>query len=191
MEWSRNHGYLDINPFRGMKLKIEIRPRDQRDRLTEKELKEIFQKENYIYSTRIVERRYELYWVPLISLFSGMRLGEICPLYLDNIRKLEGHHRNRRWCFDIVEEPDRPDKHLKTKSSRSMTPWLIWDWLTSLINLKRTIQTERGCLKNFHMLTRVITVEFQNSGMKDIFQNLDWRRTRKTSTPSDTQSPTI
>ena len=29
MEWSRNHGYLDINPFRGMKLKIEIRPRDQ------------------------------------------------------------------------------------------------------------------------------------------------------------------
>ena len=130
MEWSRNHGYLDINPFRGMKLKIEIRPRDQRDRLTEKELKEIFQKENYTYSTRIEERRYELYWVPLISLFSGMRLGEICPLYLDNIRKLEGHHRNRRWCFDIVEEPNRPDKHLKTKSSRRIIP--IHDTLIDL-----------------------------------------------------------
>ena len=130
MEWSRNHGYLDINPFRGMKLKIEVRPRDQRDRFTEKELKEIFKKENYIYFTRIEERRYELYWVPLISLFTGMRLGEICPLYLDNIRKLEGHHRNRRWCIDIVDEPNRPDKHLKTRSSRRIIP--IHDTLIDL-----------------------------------------------------------
>ena len=36
MEWSRNHGYIDINPFKGMKLKTNVRPRDQRDRFYRK-----------------------------------------------------------------------------------------------------------------------------------------------------------
>jgi integrase len=122
MEWSRNHGYIDINPFKGMKLKTNVRPRDQRDRFSEKELKQIFQKENYIHFTNIEKGRYELYWIPLIGVFSGLRLGEICPLYLDNIRRVEGHHRKRRWCFDILEEPNRTDKRLKNQSSRRVVP---------------------------------------------------------------------
>ena len=121
-DWSINHGYSDINPFKGMKLKKEVRTRDERDRFTELELKQIFGKENYIYFTKIEERRYELYWVPLISVFSGLRLGEITSLYLDNIKEISGNHREKRWVFDIVEEPDRPDKHLKTLSSRRIVP---------------------------------------------------------------------
>ena len=121
-DWSINHGYSDINPFKGMKLKKEVRTRDERDRFTELELKQIFGKENYIYFTKIEERRYELYWTPLIGLFSGLRLGEITSLYLDNIKEISGNHREKRWCFDIVEEPDRPDKHLKTLSSRRIVP---------------------------------------------------------------------
>ena len=121
-DWSINHGYSDINPFKGMKLKKEVRTRDERDRFTELELKQIFGKENYIYFTKIEERRYELYWTPLIGLFSGLRLGEITSLYLDNIKEISGNHREKRWCFDILEEPDRPDKHLKTLSSRRIVP---------------------------------------------------------------------
>ena len=41
---------------------------------------------------------------------------------MDNIREISGNHREKRWCFDIVEEPDRPDKHLKTLSSRRIVP---------------------------------------------------------------------
>ena len=129
-DWSINHGYSDINPFKGMKLKRTVIPRDERDRFSESDLKKIFGKENYIHFTNIEKGRYELYWVPLIGVFSGLRLGEICPLYFDNIRRVEGHHRKRRWCFDIVEEPNRPDKHLKTKSSRRIVP--IHDTLIEL-----------------------------------------------------------
>jgi len=129
-DWSINHGYSDINPFKGMKLKKEVRTRDERDRFTELELKQIFGKENYIYFTKIEERRYELYWTPLIGLFSGLRLGEITSLYLDNIKEISGNHREKRWCFDIVEEPERTDKHLKTKSSRRIVP--IHDTLLKL-----------------------------------------------------------
>ncbi len=49
---------------------------------------------------------------------------------MDNIREIGGNHRNKKWCFDIVEEPDRPDKHLKTKSSRRIVP--IHDTLLNL-----------------------------------------------------------
>jgi len=129
-EWSINHGYSTINPFKGLKLKKEVRPRDERDRFTDLELKKIFGKENYIHFTKIEERRYELYWTPLIGVFSGLRLGEITTLYLDNIKEISGNHREKRWCFDIVEEPEREDKHLKTKSSRRIVP--IHDTLLKL-----------------------------------------------------------
>ena len=121
-EWSINHGYTNTNPFKGLKLKKKVSPRDERDRFSEKDLKKIFQKENYIHFTNIEKRRYELYWTPLIGLFSGLRLGEITSLYLDNIREISGNHREKRWCIDILEEPDRPDKHLKTLSSKRIVP---------------------------------------------------------------------
>ena len=122
MNWCTIYGYTDVNPFKGMKQKIKVRPSDQRNRFSDKELKQIFNKENYIHFTNIENRRYELFWVPLISVFSGMRMGEITPLYLDNIKTIQGNHRNNRWCFDILEEPDRPDKKLKTLSSRRIVP---------------------------------------------------------------------
>ena len=121
-EWSVNHGYSNTNPFKGLKLKKESRPRDERDRFSELELKEIFQKENYIHYTKIEEGRYELYWSCLIGVFSGMRMGEITQLYLDNIKEVKGNQRNKRWCFDIVVEPERTDKHLKNQSSRRIVP---------------------------------------------------------------------
>jgi len=121
-DWSINHGYSDINPFKGMKLKRTVRPRDERDRFNESDLKKIFGKGNYIHFTEIEKGRYELYWTPLIGVFSGLRLGEITSLYLSNIREIGGNHRNKRWCFDILEEPNRPDKHLKTLSSRRIVP---------------------------------------------------------------------
>ena len=121
-EWSRLHGYCDINPFRGIQLKKKTRPRDERDIFTEIELKKIFQKDNYIHYTKIERGRYELYWTPLIGVFSGLRMGEITSLYLDNIREIQGKNRDKRWCFDIVEEPDRDDKHLKNRSSRRIVP---------------------------------------------------------------------
>jgi len=122
MKWCVINGYVDINFFEGMRLKKLIRVRDERDRFEEKELKQIFQKQNYIEFTEVEKQKYEYYWCPLISVFSGLRLNEICSLYLDNIIQVKGNHREKRWCFNILEEPDRPDKHLKTLSSRRIVP---------------------------------------------------------------------
>jgi integrase len=105
-----------------MKLKIKVSHRDERDKFTENELKKIFQKHNYIEFTEVEKHKYSNYWCPLISVFSGLRLNEICSLYLDNIIQVKSNGRAKRWCFNILEESDRPDKHLKTLSSRRIVP---------------------------------------------------------------------
>ena len=130
MKWSVINGFVEVNFFEGMKLKKQIRQRDERDRFTEKELKKIFQKHNYIEFTEVENHKYSNYWSPLISVFSGMRLNEICSLYLDNIIQEKVNGRKKIWCFNILEEPDRPDKHLKTLSSKRVVP--IHDTLIDL-----------------------------------------------------------
>ena len=130
MKWSRINGFVEVNFFEGMKLKKQIRQRDERDRFTEKEIKKIFQKHNYIEFTEVEKHKYSNYWTPLISVFSGLRLNEICSLYLDNIIQDKVNGRKKIWCFNILEEPDRPDKHLKTLSSKRVVP--IHDTLIDL-----------------------------------------------------------
>ena len=130
MKWSRINGFVEVNFFEGMKLKKQIRQRDERDRFTEKEIKKIFQKHNYIEFTEVENHKYSNYWSPLISIFSGLRLNEICSLYLDNIIQEKVNGRKKIWCFNILEEPDRPDKHLKTLSSKRVVP--IHDTLIDL-----------------------------------------------------------
>lgn len=55
------------------------------------------------------------YWVPLIGLYSGMRMNEICQLYVEDIRQEEGVY-----IFDVNDDGD--DKALKTPSSRRKVP---------------------------------------------------------------------
>jgi len=130
MIWCVNNGYCNTNPFTGMKIKQKKSVRDERDRFTEQELKEMFSKQNYLHYTKVEKDSYYRYWVPLIGEFTGMRENEICSLYLDNVREISGNQRSKRWCFDILAEPNRPDKRLKTQSSRRIVP--IHDTLLDL-----------------------------------------------------------
>ena len=122
MDWSKRHGYSNLNPFQGLKIKRNISARDAIDPFSEQELKVLFFKHAYLDQTKIENKKYAYYWVPLISLFSGMRLNEICSLYIDNVREISGNHREKRWCFDILEELNRPQKKLKNLSSRRVVP---------------------------------------------------------------------
>ena len=122
MMWCVNNGYCDMNPFIGMKIKQKKSARDEGDRYSEKELKVIFSKQNYLHYTNVETGRYANYWVPLIAVFTGMRVNEIASLYLDNVRQIGGNHRGKRWCIDVLEETNRPNKRLKNLSSRRIVP---------------------------------------------------------------------
>ena len=55
------------------------------------------------------------YWVPLIALYTGMRLNEICQLYLDDIK-----YENRVWYISITDTHD--NQHIKNEQSRRNVP---------------------------------------------------------------------
>lgn len=56
------------------------------------------------------------YWIPLIGLFSGMRLGEIAQLLISDVKTSESI-----WFFDISKEGD-DGKQIKTASSYRRVP---------------------------------------------------------------------
>ena len=56
-----------------------------------------------------------MHWLPLIALFSGMRLGEICQLRTGDVLR-----KNGVWCFRVSAEGE--DQHLKTGAAERLVP---------------------------------------------------------------------
>ena len=106
-------GSVDVEKCSNLKTQIKKLPRNRKKlpqyreksfhELVEMNIKEsdrislmTFNKQNYLHFTEVQKGRIELFWVPLISIFSGMRMGEITPLYLDNIKEIRGNHREKK-----------------------------------------------------------------------------------------------
>ncbi len=112
------------NIFKGLKIKESKDVRDDRDPFTTKDLEAIFNapiftgcksRRQWDQPGPYILRDTGLYWVPLISLFSGMRLGEIIQLYTADIREEEN-------ITYISVNSDGEDKHLKNANSRRDIP---------------------------------------------------------------------
>ena len=72
------------------------------------------------YATPGPERpRNARFWIPLLSMFGGLRLNEACQLDVADIRRIDDVD-----CFVITErsEDDQTDKRLKTSSSERVVP---------------------------------------------------------------------
>jgi len=113
------------NPFAGMNLKKTGNKDEQRDPFNKKQLTGLFSSPIYqgCESPRTQARYREgkiiikdsIYWVPLISAYSGIRLNEILQLYVGDIYQAEGI-----WVFDINQ--DGNDKKIKSTGSRRILP---------------------------------------------------------------------
>ena len=84
MTYAQRKGYVSL----ALNVQLEIPSRETResyDPFTKAELKKIFNPETYPY--RQDEQFAFRYFIPLMALFSGARLNELCQLYLDDIKK--------------------------------------------------------------------------------------------------------
>ena len=110
-DWAKKHGFVNNNCFSGNSLKTKKLESEERAILSKEDLKSIFK--DTIFTKKDFKHTY-YYWTPLIALHTGARLGEICQLYLDDIRQEKGI-----WIFDIN---DKDEKMLKTPSSKRLIP---------------------------------------------------------------------
>lgn len=125
-QWALNEGYIEKIPGPGIKpiAAAKAPPGHARLPYSSAELGLIFA--SPVYSgCKSRHRRSEpgkmllrdgYYWVPLIALYSGMRLGEIVQLRTEDIKEVDGI-----WVFDIsMEEGDQ--KQIKTAASYRLVP---------------------------------------------------------------------
>lgn len=104
--------YCTKNPFEGLKVKQRVKASVGRSRFTEEDLRRMFAPEVYAKSNS--EKPYQ-YWLPLLGLYTGARMNELCQLYLDDLVTINGVD-----CMHI--RAGRAGQKLKTPTSERVIP---------------------------------------------------------------------
>jgi len=122
--WAANEGYIEKVPGRGVTVAGvgKTNPAEQRNPYSAEQLVAIFK--SPLYTGHRSERtrhqagklvlRDGKFWVPLVALFSGMRVGEIIQLSRTDVRESDGVV-----YFDVN---DGDGKQVKTTSSKRRVP---------------------------------------------------------------------
>ena len=128
MNWAVTEEYIGRNPSRGLQWAETVHPQDRRQPFALWQLQRIFcspiytgckdDQNGYAVPGTVIATGAR-YWVPLIGLFSGMRLNEACQLDVADIREID-----EVACFVITEDSltGSRDKSLKTKTSARIVP---------------------------------------------------------------------
>ena len=111
-KWLNTHEYIPKNPAHSLLLPKFRNANDERHAYSSSEIETIIITLHKNHDE--LAARPERFWVPLIAMYSGMRLGEICQLQVEDITSSDGI-----LCFDINQEGDR---RLKNEASRRKTP---------------------------------------------------------------------
>lgn len=129
--WGVKTWRMDRNPAEGLQIVDNVKARDKKAPFTVDALKTIFSAPLYTgcvddesgYGKRGPNHpRRGRFWVPLLSLWSGMRLNECCQLLTADVRQIDGV-----WCIIISEDQeeggDEGDrKRVKTDAGERYVP---------------------------------------------------------------------
>jgi len=125
MNWALDEGYIDRNPARGLRIPDPVARAEKRSPFNPHQLRAIFtapiytgcEDDCYGYAKPGPARPQRArFWVPLIALFSGMRLNEICQLDTEDIVDVDD-----TICFRISAS-SRSAKRIKTAASERLVP---------------------------------------------------------------------
>lgn len=121
--WAKRNRYVLENLFDGANVKESKKQAEaaQREAFSHAQIDMILS-ELLNNTSGLINKEYQK-WGPLIGLYTGARLNEICQIDLSDIKEDAGI-----WYFDINDEGD--EKHLKTTASRRIVP--VHDQLVAL-----------------------------------------------------------
>jgi integrase len=110
--YALKHDHISRSPAFELNLKIDQSPEEERDPFTKGQIEKLLP----FLANQKGKHKDTYFWVPLISLYSGMRLNEICQLSISDIEVI-----NDIPCIHITEQGDY-DRSLKNKTSRRTIP---------------------------------------------------------------------
>lgn len=131
LNWAVAQGYLDTNCLKGKAPKSSKATRSTRIPYTPAELTAVFCSDEYRNDG--FNRPYK-FWIPVLGLFTGARLEELCQLYVEDVKKVDGV-----WCLDINDDDD---KRLKNESSRRLVP--LHPFLTRGLKFHKWVESLRN-----------------------------------------------
>ncbi len=111
--WLVDEGIVDKNPFRGLKPKKDLTPKNKkRHKFDDKHLEIIFS--DHIFHSKIENESFK-YWTPLLTLCNGLRQTEAAQLESKDIKLVEDI-----WCINVNKDSEL--KHVKNSSSIRTIP---------------------------------------------------------------------
>ncbi|MDH5561878.1 MAG: site-specific integrase [Deltaproteobacteria bacterium] len=162
-EWCSDRGHINNNPFNKLKLKISKQKQKTQKRrsFTPEEIAQIFSPKDYLPQS-ITQKTPKVFrfWGPLVLLFSGLRVNELCQIHLDDISEKDGI-----WLMningEIKEEGSTKDakpeemlihKHLKCTSAERIVPIHPTLRLLGFHDFIESQRKNKGQIKLFHDL---------------------------------------
>ena len=119
LTWLKANGYthLDLSTPLQRAVKLGGNPRSQRNKYIDDDLKKLFNSDDYVHGMHDAAYKY---WVPLIGLFTGARINEICQLLIADVYQ---EIDSKIWVFDINEtEEITTKKSVKGSHHRRLVP---------------------------------------------------------------------
>ena len=129
MEFAVEEGYIKENPARKLSVADKVKKKDKRYPFSDDQLLKIFSAPLYTgcvddqhgyNKPGNAKPRNTRFWLPLIGLYSGLRLNEICQLRTTDVSVKKGIHVIIAEECDDEDGPD--DKNLKTEASVRIVP---------------------------------------------------------------------
>jgi integrase len=109
------HDGLIINQFTDLKMKLDLLPEEQRQPYSIEDIKALLASPAYTIDVlKTCQETPHQFWIPLMALFTGARMNELCSLNIDNVIDMNGIP-----CIEIARGKK---KRTKTKSSERIIP---------------------------------------------------------------------
>lgn len=113
--WAEQQGYIQKNIFNGLQVKIGKAKVKARVPFKPDQIKAILAALPE-HTPEKTGKTYR-YWGVMLAIYTGARLNEIAQLALDDIQQ-----ENGVWYFNITDEGEDDNKHLKNESSKRRVP---------------------------------------------------------------------
>lgn len=160
LSWMKTYGLISDASIKDV-LTIRVpkkKPEEKRAPFTTGDLQAIFHSREYLEDKFTIPWKF---WVPVLGLFTGARLEELCQLRLEHIKQVDGI-----WCLDITETLDSSGEvvtSVKTEAGIRMVP--LHPFLVEGLHLPAYVKSlkRQGHERLFPMLKKAQETNFTYS----------------------------